>query len=71
MMEDPDIIQMNVDRYREMLTPLLDDDTRARVEQLLGEARCQLAAGDWSARNRGRAWAGSVPGSTCSDKRPR
>lgn len=44
MMEDPDIIQMNIDRYREMLTPLLDDDTHARVKQLLGEARCRLAA---------------------------
>ncbi|MGA3403104.1 MAG: hypothetical protein ABSC95_28160 [Acetobacteraceae bacterium] len=43
MMEEPGIIQMNIDRYREMLTVRLDDDTRARVEQLLGEARCQLA----------------------------
>jgi hypothetical protein len=44
MMEDPDIIQMNIDRYREMLESLLDDDTHARVKQLLGEARCQIAA---------------------------
>jgi hypothetical protein len=43
MMEEPGIIQMNVDRYREMLSLFLDDDTRARVEQLLGEARRQLA----------------------------
>jgi hypothetical protein len=44
MMEEPSIIQMNIDRYREMLNILLlDDDTRARIMQLLGEARCQLA----------------------------
>ena len=43
MMEHPDIIQMNVDRYRAMLAVPLDDDTRARVEQLLGEATWQLA----------------------------
>ena len=43
MMEKPDIIQMNVDRYREMLRLLRDDNTRARVEQLLGEAKRQLA----------------------------
>jgi hypothetical protein len=43
MIEEPGIIQMNVDRYREMLRLLLDDNTRARVEQLLGEARHQLA----------------------------
>ena len=43
MMEEPGIIQMNVDRYSEMLSLLLDDDTRARVEQLLGEAKRQLA----------------------------
>jgi hypothetical protein len=42
MMEEPDIIQMNVDRYREMLALFLDDETRARVEQLLGEAKRQL-----------------------------
>ena len=42
MMEDPDIIQMNIDRYREMLDVPLDDDTRARVEQLLGEAGASL-----------------------------
>jgi hypothetical protein len=43
MMERPDIIQMNVDRYRELLSLLLDDDTRARLEQLLGESIRQLA----------------------------
>ena len=43
MTEDPDIIQMNVDRYRAMLDVPLDDDTRSRVEQLLTEARWQLA----------------------------
>jgi hypothetical protein len=42
MMEHPDIIQMNVDRYRAMLDAPLDDETRARVEQLLGEATYQL-----------------------------
>ena len=43
MIEEPGIIQMNVDRYREMLSFRLDDDTRARVEQLLDEAKRQLA----------------------------
>jgi hypothetical protein len=43
MMEEPGIIQMNVDRYREMLRLLLDEDTRARVKQLLGETERQLA----------------------------
>ena len=42
MMEHPDIIQMNVDRYRAMLDVPLDDDTRARVVQLLSEANGQL-----------------------------
>ena len=43
MMEQPGIIQMNVDRYREMLSLLLDNDTRARIEKLLGEASHQMA----------------------------
>jgi len=43
MMEDPSIIQMNVDRYREMLSSRLDDETRARIEQLLSEAKRHLA----------------------------
>lgn len=43
MTEDPDIIQMNVDRYRAMLDVPLDAETRDRVEQLLGEAKWQLA----------------------------
>jgi hypothetical protein len=43
MIEEPSIIQMNVDRYREMLSFRLDDDTRARVERLLDEAKRQLA----------------------------
>jgi len=43
MTEEPGIIQMNVDRYREMLKRRLDDETRVRVEQLLGEAKFQLA----------------------------
>ncbi len=42
-MEDPDIVQMNIDRYQAMLKLSLDDDTLARVSQLLGEARCRLA----------------------------
>ena len=42
MMEDPDIIQMNIDRYQDMLTLDLDHKTRARVTQLLGEANRQL-----------------------------
>src|ERR1700733_14332592 len=43
MMEEPSIIQLNVSRYREMLSILLDDDTRTSVGQLLGEAKRQLA----------------------------
>ena len=52
MMERPDIIQMNVDRYRELLSLRLDDDTRARLEQLL-ENRSR---GD--GRRMRRAWRG-------------
>jgi len=43
MMEDPGIIQMNVDRYREMLSFRLDEETRVRIEQLLEEAKRHLA----------------------------
>ncbi len=43
MMEEPGIIEMNIARYREMLNRHLDDETRSRVEQLLGEAKCRLA----------------------------
>ncbi len=43
MIEEPGIIKMNVDRYRNMLRLRLDEDTRARVEQLLVETECQLA----------------------------
>ena len=43
MMEDPCIIQMNIDRYRAMLGPLLSGEQHARIEQLLAEAVRQLA----------------------------
>ena len=43
MIERPDIIRMNVDRYREMLSLLLDYTTRARAGRLLDEAKRQLA----------------------------
>lgn len=44
MMEETRIIQMNIDRYRAMLNQSLDDETRARVEQLLDQTRCQLVS---------------------------
>jgi hypothetical protein len=42
MMEEPSIIQMNIDRYRSMLNVGLSKEIRARIEQLLAEATCQL-----------------------------
>ncbi len=43
MIEEPCIIQMNIDRYRAMLRQRLGDEERARIEQLLAEANRQLA----------------------------
>jgi hypothetical protein len=43
-MEKPSIIQMNIDRYRSMLSGNLDADQRARVEQLLTEANANLTS---------------------------
>jgi len=42
MTEDPIIIQMNIDRYRSMLTLHLNAEERSRVERLLAEATGQL-----------------------------
>jgi hypothetical protein len=42
MTEDPIIIQMNIDRYRSMLTLHLNAEERFRVERLLVEATGQL-----------------------------
>ncbi|MGA3000290.1 MAG: hypothetical protein ABSE20_01055 [Acetobacteraceae bacterium] len=43
MLEEPCIIQMNIDRYRAMLRGQLAARQRARIEQLLAEANSQLA----------------------------
>jgi len=43
-MEEPSIIQMNIDRYRSMLSGNLDTEQRARVEQLLAEANANLTS---------------------------
>ena len=43
MIEERSIIQMNIDRYRAMLSLLLSNENRARIEQLLAEATSQLA----------------------------
>ena len=43
MIEEPCITQMNIDRYRAMLSLRLDDEQRARIEQLLAEANRHLA----------------------------
>jgi hypothetical protein len=43
MLEDPYITQMNIDRYTAMLKLHPADESRARIEQLLVEANCQLA----------------------------
>jgi hypothetical protein len=43
MLEEPCIIQMNIDRYRAMLSRRLPDNQRALIEQLLAEANAQLA----------------------------
>ena len=42
MLEEPCIIQMNIDRYRAMLRGHLAGEQRAQVEQLLAEANRQL-----------------------------
>ena len=43
MLEEPCIIQMNIDRYRAMLRGPLAAAQRTRIEQLLTEANSQLA----------------------------
>jgi hypothetical protein len=43
MIEEPVIIQMNIDRYRSMLALHLNAEERSRVEGLLAEANGQLA----------------------------
>ncbi len=43
MTEEPIIIQMNIDRYRAMLTLHMHAEERSRVERLLAEASSQLA----------------------------
>jgi hypothetical protein len=42
MLEEPCIIQMDIDRYRAILKHSLGREQRARVEQLLAEANCQF-----------------------------
>jgi hypothetical protein len=42
MIEAPEIIQMNIERYRAMLANRLADDKRASVERLLAEALSRL-----------------------------
>jgi cytochrome c len=42
MLEEPCIIQMNIDRFTAMLNLRLADDQRARIEQSLAEAHTQL-----------------------------
>ena len=43
MLEDPCIIQMNIDRYQAILINRRPDEQRTRVEQLLAEAHEALA----------------------------
>jgi hypothetical protein len=43
MLEEPCIIQMNIDRYITMLSHHPAGEQRARIEQLLAEARAELA----------------------------
>lgn len=43
MLEEPCIIQMNIDRYRAMLSLRPADEQRLRIEQLLADANTQLA----------------------------
>ncbi len=43
MTEEPGIIQMNIDRYREMLSCCVDDAQQFRIQQLLSEAIRKLA----------------------------
>lgn len=42
MMEAPEIIRMNVDRYRLLLGGSLTDEQRASIEQLLADALRRL-----------------------------
>jgi hypothetical protein len=43
MLEEPCIIQMNIDRYRVMLRGHLAAEQRTGIEKLLAEANSQLA----------------------------
>jgi len=43
MLEEPCIIQMNIDRYRAKLQGHLAGEERTLIEQLLAEANSQLA----------------------------
>jgi hypothetical protein len=43
MLEEPCIIQMNIDRYRAMLRGDLAAEQRTGIQQLLAEANSQLA----------------------------
>ena len=43
MLEEPCIIQMNIDRYRAMLRGDLAAEHRTGIEKLLAEANSQLA----------------------------
>ncbi len=42
MMEPPEIIRMNISRYREMLKLVLDDHKRAAIQKLLAQAKSAL-----------------------------
>jgi hypothetical protein len=43
-MEDPGITRLNIDHYRRLLTPTLDDVTRQETLKLLAEAEARLSS---------------------------
>jgi hypothetical protein len=54
MMEDPEIIQLNIRHYQELLKLHSTPETRQQVIKLLAEAQAQLPAAEAEARERKR-----------------
>lgn len=53
-MEDPEIIQLNIRHYQELLKLHGTAETRQQVMKLLAEAQAQLRAAEDEARDRKR-----------------
>ena len=49
-MEDPAIIKLNLQHFRALLRPDIDDEKRRRVENLIVEAEAELLASEYLRR---------------------